>query len=230
MFSKEFLNALKNINGYGDKVLLKYPVTVFNSAAKDVVATINAQSLGCEQFEDTGIYELSKFISMLSVIENAEVKRIGKKLVIQATTESASFNLCDLDLLEQYNLPVEVISNLDKFPSVSEFDLSANDLQTIKKAASILNELNALQIKGFNNNTEVSLSFHNRYISNANSFEKDYLGTANKEFQIKLAMENIQKLPVTDYSVKVKYNEEKDAYRVLFIASNFTILISKLAD
>ena len=230
MFSKDYLNALSKVNGFSDKVILKYPKTILNSASNDVCVLINADTLGCEAFEDTGIYELSKFINMLGIFENAEVRRDGNLLKIHSLTESAAFTLCDLDLLASHNLQPEIISNLDKFPSVAEFELKSADLQTIKKASSILSELNALEIKGTNNNTEVALSFHNRFNSSQNEFKKDYLGTATSEFSLKLGIENIQKLPVTDYEVKVKFNADKNAYRVIFVNPSYTILVSKLAD
>lgn len=230
MFSKEYLNALHKVNGYGDKVILKYPQTVLNSPSNDVVVLIDAQGLGCEQFEDTGIYELSKFINMLGIFENAEAKREGNLLKIYSQTETAAFTLCDLDLLNNHNLKPELISGLDKFPSVSEFVLSAQDIATIKKASSILNELNALEIKGSNSNTDVSLSLHNKFNVSSNEYTKTFLGTANADFAIKLGIENIQKLPQLDYEVKVKFNAEKNAYRVIFVNPQFTILISKLVD
>lgn len=230
MFSKEFLNALHKVNGYGDKIILKYPQTVLNSPSNDVVVLIDAQSLGCGEFEDTGIYELSKFINMLGIFENAEVRRDENLLKIHSQTETAAFTLCGLDLLESHNLNPQLIAGLDKFPSVAEFTLSSQDIATIKKASSILNELNALEIKGLNSNTDVSLSLHNKFNVSSNEYTKTFLGTSNADFAIKLGVENIQKLPQLDYDVKVKYNAEKDAYRVIFINPQFTILISKLVD
>lgn len=230
MFSKEFTNVLQKLNGYSDKVILKYPQTVLNSDASDVIALVDAQALGCEEFPDSGIYELSKFNNMISLFENAEVSREDNLLKIKKLTESAVFTLCDLDLLSSHNLAPEYITGLDNFPSVAEFEMKSQDLQLIKKASSILNELNALNIKGLNGNTEVSLGLHNRFNSSTNSFEKDYLGTSTEDFAIKLGIENIQKLPAVDYTVKVKYNAEKDAYRVIFVNPQFTILIMRLSD
>ena len=230
MFSKEFLNTLQKVNTYSDKVVLKYPITVLNSDSNDVIITINAQNLGCSEFENTGIYELSKFISMLGIFTEADVKREDKLLKIHSVTETAAFTLCDLDLLKAHDLQAELITNLDKYPSVSEFEFSANDLAVFKKASNVLNELNALKIEGSGGNTEVSLALHNRFNASSNEYNKVYLGTSQKDFVVKLGIENVQKLPGVDYTVKVKYNEEKDAYRVIFVNANFTILISKLAD
>lgn len=230
MFSKEYLNALSKVNGFTDKVILKYPITTLASSARDVIAIIDAEALGCDKFEDSGVYELSKFTSVLGMFENPSVAREGNLLKMQEPTRSSVFTLCDLDLLQNYQIPAELITKLDSFPNVAEFDLSSGDLANFKKASSIMSELNALEIKGLNGNTEVFLSFHNRFNSSSNEYRRDFLGTSTKDFDLKLGIENIQKLPNTDYVVKVKYNEEKDAYRVIFVAQNFTILISRLAD
>lgn len=230
MFTKEFLASLKSAGAFSDKAVLKYPVTTINSDSNDVVININAEALGCSEFEDTGVYELSKFLNMFAIFEGAEVKREGDLLKIQNTSESATFTLCELSLLESHNLNSQIIGSLTQFPSISEFMLNAADLQIIKKASSILSELNALEIKGVGNNTTVALGFHNRFNSSQNSYKKDYLGTSTQDFALMLGIENIQKLPIADYKVSVKYNSDKSAYRVLFEADNYTVLISKLAD
>lgn len=230
MFSKEFLGALKSASAFSDKAVLKYPITTINSDANDVVINIDASNLGCSEFDDTGVYELTKFLNMFSIFGEAEVKREDNLLKIQSTTENATFTLCDLNLLEAHNLDAKIIGSLTAFPSISEFNMNSIDLQTIKKASSILNELNAFKIEGIGNNTTISLDFHNRFNSSQNSYKKDYLGTSTQDFTLMLGIDNIQKLPNADYKVSVKYNSDKSAYRVLFEAENYTVLISKLAD
>ena len=230
MFSKDFLNTLSKINNYSDKAVLKYPTTTLASPSLDVIINIDAKALGCEEFEVTGVYELSKLINMLSLFENPQIIRNSNTLEVQTTTESAVFTLCELELLKNYDQSPEIINSLERFEVVSDFDLTKDVLSNFKKASSILSELNALIVRGKNSNTTLNIGFHNRFNSSSNTYKKEFLGTSTKDFDLKLGIENIQKLPQEDYKVKVYYNEEKNAHRIVFIANNFKILISKLVD
>lgn len=230
MFSKEFLNTLAKLNNYTDKVVLKYPTTTINSDARDVLINIKSDILGCQEFPETGVYELSKLINILNLFETPEIQRVDRTLEIQSVTESAVFTLCDLDLLSGYNQKDSIIGSLDKFPNIAEFELTQEALTHFKKAASILNELNAFRIKGINGNTLVDLTFNNKFNSSNNTYKREYLGTSSKGFELNLDIENIQKLPLNNYKVKVKYNAEKDATRVLFETETYSILIANLVS
>ena len=230
MFSRDFLSTLSKLNNFTDKSILKYPITTLASPSLDVIVNINAKELGCEEFETTGVYELSKLLSMLALFDNPQIVRNSNTLEIQTTTESAVFTLCELELLKNYDQSPEIINSLDRFEVVSEFDFTKDVLSNFKKASSILNELNALIIKGSGTNTTVNIGFHNRFNSSSNTYKKEFLGTSTKDFDLKLGIENIQKLPQEDYRVKVYYNAEKDAYRVVFVTKDFKVLISKLTN
>lgn len=230
MFSKDFLNVLSSLNSFTDKGVLKYPITTLNSPAQDVYININVDKLGCQEFQELGIYELSKTLKMFGLFENPEVKRVDNTIQLQTTTDSSVITLCDLELLNEHNQTSQVIETLEKFPTIAEFELNTEALKTLKSAAGILSELNALKITGKDSNTTLELCFHNRFNSTSNSYKKEFLGTSSKDFELKIGIENFSKLPVIDYKVKVKYNEAKDAYRVIFETEFFTILISKLTD
>lgn len=230
MFSKEFLNTLGKLNNYTDKVVLRYPVTTINTDARDVVINIKSDNLGCQEFPETGIYELSKLINILNLFESPDIRRVENTLEIQSVTESAVFTLCDLDLLGNFNAKNTIIESVEKFPSIAEFELTQEALTHFKKAASILNELNAFRIIGNNGNTQVDLNFHNRFNSTNNNYKREFLGTSNKDFEVSLDIENIQKLPLNSYKVKVKYNAEKDAIRVIFETDNYSVMIANLVS
>lgn len=230
MFSKDFLNTLSKLNSYTNKVVLKYPQTVLNSDPTDVIVNINAQELGCSEFPETGVYELSKLISMLDLFENPQITRTDKTLEFQTTTERAVFTLCDLELLKDHNQSENYINAANKFPTIAEFTLSVEELTKIKKASSILSELNALKISGQNSNTTLELSFHNRFNSSNNTYKKEFLGTSNGDFSVNVAIGNFNKLPQNNYIVKVYFNAEKNSYRVIFEAETYKVLIGILAD
>lgn len=51
---------------------------------------------------------------------------------------------------------------------------------------------------------------------------------SEKNFEISIGTENFVKLPMKDYAVKIYYNQDKDAYRIIFITDNFECVIANL--
>lgn len=216
MINNEFLKVLKNINPITDKVLLKYPITTINSESVDIIANIDLEKLGVESFPDTGIYDLSKFLSLLDLFKDFEVKRLDDRILIESRTNSAVFTLADILLLNPFDKSKTIIERLNDFPTVAEFKLTKTQMSQIKKASSIFNELNSLNFVSEDNNIDVKLNVTNRFESSNNTFKINYLKCSNKNFNINIDINNFNKLPNEDFLVKIKYNDEKDAYRILF--------------
>lgn len=231
MFSKDFLNVVSKLNSISDKVIFKYPKTILSSEANDIVVLIDAEKLGCQQFDDTGIYTLSKFLNMINLMDSPEIKREQDYLVFTNTNQRAIFTLGDTDLLKEsgHDMPAEIITRPLLFESASEAQVSADDIIKLKKAANIFNELNAIKIDCRDNNLSLSLDNHNKYNSSNNEFSIEYLNCSNRMFELKIPVENFLKIPNCDYKLMVKYNEERDAYRVMFVAEYFTIVLSTIS-
>lgn len=232
MISNEFVKTLSKLTPITDKAVLKYPITTINSDAKDVIVNIDASKLGCSQFDDTGVYELSKFVNMFNLLENPEIKREEDCLVFKVPGNIAVFTLSDINMMSDYNLSDAYISNLVNFPNISEFKVSADTIKKFKAASSIFSELNVVTVSGKGSNNYLKLDAHNRFNHSNNTYEVEYLNTniGNKDYLLKLNVENFNRLPVVDYTIKVKYNEKNDSYRVLFENELYTIMISRIAE
>lgn len=99
-------------------------------------------------------------------------------------------------------------------------DIPAQLIKKLKSAASSFKELNAITIKG-DESISISLTQVGKFSQSSNSFEivkGDF--SSEKNFSKDISIETFGKIPVIDYTVKVKYNEAKDAYRFLFVADN----------
>lgn len=224
MITKDSLDILKKINIITDKVILKSPITTINSDSNDIVANIKVEGVD----EPMGLYELSKFNSILSLFDDAEVNRDGQTLKIKSKNSSAIFTLADINIMDSYNKPDSLVQKLFEFPSVSEFVLNTSDLASFKKASSIFSDLNSITVRGQDGNTQVCLNMTGRFETSSNNFNKEYLNTSSKEFLINIPTESFNKLPIfdEDYKVQVKYNENKNAYRIVFSTSKVAILVA----
>lgn len=230
MISREFIKELSKLCNISDKVVLKYPITTLNSDAIDILVNIKADKLGCSEFEDTGIYELNKFVHMFNLFQNPEIIRNTNSIEFVTPGTKSVFTLSDLNVMEHYNQKSSLIESTLKYPDVASVLLTADVIKQFKQASSIFNELNVLAIEGRDNNTLIYLDSHNRFNSSNNIYEKEYLNSSTKNFKLIISVENFNKLPVADYNLRIKYNEDKDAYRILFETENTQILISRLTN
>lgn len=230
MISKEFIKVLARLTGITDKAILKYPITTLNSDAIDMIVNINTEKFGCLEFQDTGIYELNKFVHMFNLFENPEITRTENAIVFETPGTKSVYTVSDIDVMSSFNQKSSIIESLENYPSISEVSITADTMKQIKTAAGIFSELNVVTIEGKNGDTNVYLDAHNRFNSSNNSFLKEFLNTSSKDFKLKINVDNFMKIPVEDYTLKIKYNSEKDAYRILFESDNYKILVSRVAE
>ena len=229
MLNKSFINTLNKLNSITDKVILRYPVTTVSSDAGDMIANIDVSALDSDHFEEIGIYELSKFISLVSLFGEYSVKRQENELIISSDNNTAVYLTSDIFLLKHNDKSADVITRLDSFPTVAEFDLDLNTIKNFNKASSIFGDLEGLNFKSEDSNITVSLTKINRFESSGNSYTKTFRDCSQKNFDLNIATANFNKLPVMDYKVKVKYNEQRDAYRIVFETDVFKVIIAQLA-
>jgi len=228
--NKELMSVLNKLSSITDKVVIKYPITTMNDPMGTIMANINCQDLGCSEFQDMPVYELNKLISILNMFNDYELNQEGEKLTIKSSNTTAVFTLADVELMEEYNKPSSIIEKSEKYPVVAEIDYTADELASVKKALSIFNELNAVAFVGKNGDFYVETSNHNKFNHSSNNYKKEFLGASTKDFQVKINNINFNALPNGDYKLKIVYNEERNAYRVLFISDKFKVLIAPLAD
>ncbi len=225
---KNLVKTLKELNPISDKVLLKYPKTVIVSEANDMMALIDCEKLECQEFEDTGIYELSKFNALLDMFDDFDILRKDNTLEINSRLNSAIFTLADIALLVPFDKNPAIFDNIKNQTLVSEFKLEKEQVQKIKKASSIFGNLEALTFKSIDGNVDVFLNQKNRFQSSNNTFKISFPMVSEKNFEISIGTENFVKLPMKDYAVKIYYNQDKDAYRIIFITDNFECVIANL--
>lgn len=228
--NKEFLKALKDVSSVTDKVILKYPKTVLKSEDGSLLALIDVTRLNCEEFPDTGIYELSKFNALLSMFDEPQVTREDNNLKIENRLNTAIFTLADLSILSDFDVSSTIFDRLDEFPSVAEFKLEKIQIQNLLKAASIfgITNVNSITLKSQDSNIDMFLSSSGRFENNTNTFKVNYPRCSEKDFNLKISTENFARIPLKDYNVKIKYNADKDAYRILLQGDEFKIIIALL--
>ena len=120
MITKDFIKELSKMSSITDKVILKYPITTLNSEAIDMLVNIDASKLGCQEFPDTGIYELNKFVHMFALFDNPEITRTSNAIEFETPGTKSVYTISDLSVMENFDQKASIIESLVNFPEVAK--------------------------------------------------------------------------------------------------------------
>lgn len=230
MFNKNVRGIVKALRPISNSVVFRYPETVFCSPSGDVLVKIDISKLDQDEFKEFGIFDVSNFLGILDIFSDDAEITIGNPIQIKDENSSSTYITTSLEILNQFDKSPEIFKSVDKFPSVLEFVITKDDILKIKSAANTFKELGEISING-SDSTLIKLESTNNFNLKTNTFELRKPEKSSKEFNIKIPVQNFNLIPSTmDYNVLVKYNEERDAYRVIFKCALFDILLATKAE
>lgn len=190
-------------------------------ATRNAVNSIQARAVVEETFpQQFAIYDLNQLLSLLSVSQNPDVEFGEKSLTIRSENGGEiEYFYADESLVTAPN------ENPPQLEDVYTFKLTASDIQTIVKTASIVSAtmLNIVSEKG-----KVTLSVNDPKNSTSNSYKKP-LGEADFSFNVKMAIDSF-KVVAGEYNVRVANAVAKSGKVLVFFfestSSDLTYLIA----
>lgn len=190
-------------------------------ATRNAVNSIQARAVVEETFpQQFAIYDLNQLLSLLSVSQNPDVEFGEKSLTIRSENGGEiEYFYADESLVTAPN------ENPPQLEDVYTFKLTASDIQTIVKTASIVSAtmLNIVSEKG-----KVTLSVNDPKNSTSNSYKKP-LGEADFSFNVKMAIDSF-KVVAGEYNVRVAHAVAKTGKVLVFFfestSSDLTYLIA----
>lgn len=189
--SQETLSILKNFSTINQNLLIKAGSSLRTlSSMKDLLgeATIT------ETFErDVPIYDLSQFLNCLSLIPGSEVNLLEDYIEITDGSNSINYRYAEPSVIQtppdkELSLPSEDVS----------FVLKQEDLETLKKAAAVL-QIPDVSVKGDGETIKVVVSDKKNSGSNVYQIE---VGECNQEFEFTFKVESL-KIITGDYDVTI---------------------------
>ena len=141
---------------------------------------------------DFGIWDLSSFISMLTLFEDSDVEFGEKSLTISKDENCFQFWAADEEIVKPVN------NKIPEYESLFDCELSANDIQTIKKTANILKARN---LSFIGDGSEVFLMVGDHAASTKNTYRRT-LGAGTNKFAMHLDI-SVFKLMVDTYKVSI---------------------------
>jgi len=231
MFNKNVTEVLSQINGITDSVILKYPVTVAVSESQDMMVYADISKLDSDPFGDIGLMNsLSDFLNLFKLFpEDRNIEIDGNTINVSSGSTSSSYIVDNVALMDAYDKSPEQFDKTEAVPSVASFSISVEDIKNIKSATGVFKDLSEVLITSQDGDIKVSLGATNKFNAKSNTYSVTKSATTSKEFEIKIPVDNFKMLPVSDYTVEVKYNSARDSYRILLINDSlegFKVLMS----
>ena len=190
--SESTLVILKNFAAINKSILVK-PGSVLStiSEMKTIFAKATVQETFPAQF---AIYELSKFLGVLSLFNDPEIEFNEKNMKISSGKQSLLYTYADASMI--VTPPEKDIT----FPSPDiEFNVTQEELQRVVRSAGVL-QLPEITVVG--DGSVIRLCSGNSKNPSADTFMID-VGTTDKTFNMVFKAENAMKLISTDYNVKI---------------------------
>lgn len=215
--NKDLTNVLQQLNSITNTVILKYPITVAASEAKDMYVHLDISQLDDNSFPDIGLNNnLNNYLNLFKLFDDTRAVTFkGDTVEISSGEITSSYITDNVALMEGYDISPEQFQKTEEVPTVCSIDLTVDDIKKLKSATGVFKDLSEIIIKCQDSEVSMSLGATNKFNARDNSYKIRKNTSATKEFEIKIPVENFKKLPESEYTFEVKYNEARDAYRIL---------------
>ena len=215
--NKELTNTLSQLNSITNTVILKYPITVAASEAKDIYVHLDVSQLDFNTFPDIGLNNnLNNYLNLFKLFDDNRTVTYSKDTIEISSGEITSSYITDnVALMEAYDISPDQFQKTEEVPTVCGIDLTVDDIKKLKAATGVFKDLSEIIIKCQDSEVSMSLGATNKFNARDNSYKIKKNVSSTKDFEIKIPVENFKKLPESEYTFEVKYNESRDAYRIL---------------
>jgi len=231
MINEATRSILKQLKAVNNQMILSNETYGCNEF-KSILFKADLALAGDNIPEEFGIFDMTNFISALELLEEPEVSYDASTKVVTAKDGNSTlqFLTSTPDSLDNVQINPKLISSTVAAESVFECQITDGHLKQIKKAQGVFKNFDTLWIDN-TNEAMMKLGTKNSFSKSNNAFSiKLEAGINTKEFSISLPLESLMVLPDMDYTLRVKYNSERDAYRVVLDNPLLTFVLSLQKD
>ncbi len=224
MLNKEAVQIIQGISEINTKAILTYPQTTIRNVTKDVQGVINFDKI-CEPFDEFGIWDLSSFLSALSILEEPEITMTDNIISAKDEFSSIEYVTSSTNILGDSVTDPEIISSTLAIPAVVEFELSMETIAKIKKGVSVFKNLKDLEFSKVGETFTVKTTNKESFNASNNSFSLTLpANTAGDDFSITIPSDNFLQVPSMPYTLKI--HEKAGKYRISMTNAIFEFVLS----
>jgi len=229
MLKQETREIFKALIPISNKFIIESPKTVFTDEFKQMICSLDLEKLGEKIDEPIAIQEIGTFLSAVDLIEDPEITI--KDRIINIKNDTSTIRYLTSDLKSMVKTDYEIIESTKKVNSVLKFELKKDIIETLRRAVQVFKTADTIFIQKDSTGLTIKLGQDEQFNSSSNDFSfkvSDFEDTAEKDYVVKIPVQSILRLPVLDYNFEVKYNKEKDAYRLYLSNSILEIILSTI--
>lgn len=226
MLNKKTQQVLKSLLGVNNSMIVSKDMTVVDEF-KTLLGKVNLGLLE-DDIKEFGLYDAGGFLNAVSLLDDPTIELEKNLLKIKDQNTSIEYVITDLSALEDCVVDPEIIETTQNTSSVLDFELTQEVLDKIKKASSVFKTSDALYIISSGGKTTLKVATKESFVSSRNSFSISIDASSEKDFELPIPLENIMKIPSVGYTVSLKYNQERDAYRVVLSNEIYTFVFTLL--
>lgn len=231
MLNSDVLSVLSQLNLITNSVILQYPKTTAVSETQDILASVDLSQFDLESFPEIALNNsLSDFLNIFKLFDKDRiVSMVDDTIHISDSVRDVDFITYSKDLMTAFDKDDAQIVKTETVPSVAEFNLTVQDIKEIRNAGSVFKNLDDVIISSVDGELKIQLGNISSFNAKSNTFAVKKTGSTNKNFSIAVPRDNFAKIPVSEYTLTVRYNEARDSYRILLSnnsISDFKILMS----
>jgi len=226
MLNKKTQQVLKSLLGVNNSMIVSKDMTVVDEF-KTLLGKVNLGLLE-DDIKEFGLYDAGGFLNAVSLLDDPTIELEENLLKIKDQNTSIEYVITDLSALEDCVVDPEIIETTQNASSVLDFELTQEVLDKIKKASSVFKTSDALYIISSGGKTTLKVATKESFVSSRNSFSISIDASSEKDFELPIPLENIMKIPSVGYTVSLKYNQDRDAYRVVLSNEIYTFVFTLL--
>lgn len=216
-FNEKLTTVLSQINGMTNSIILKYPQTVAVSESQDIMTLIDTSKLSDTEFKDIYLMDsLNEFLSLVKLFGSEATVTIDENNInIENDTSKSTYVMASKILMEAYDKDPVQFEKTEQAPSVATFDISVEDMKKIKEASGVFKDLSELIFTSKDGDMNIWLGATNKFNAKSHTYSVTKAAETSKEFEIKIDVDKFKLLPVSHYTIDIKYNSARDSYRIL---------------
>jgi archaellin len=210
------IKILSSINGITNSMIYRYPRTVFNSDVGDILVSVNTAELQEQEFAEFGINSIDELLSAVGLFgDDKKIDLENGVITISEGSSSVQYITSNISLLKMYDKDYSIIEKTAQANTVCTFNLGSELIKNLKNASSVFKSLEDVIFQSQDGDLNITLGSLEKYNTSSNTYKTSIASESTKEFKISLPVDNFKKLPEADYVVEVKFNESKNAYRMI---------------
>ena len=144
--NKEIINVLSQLNAITNTVILKHPVTVAASEAKDIYVHVDVSEIDPNKFPDIGLNNnLNNYLNLFKLFDDSrKITYNGDTIEISSGKITSSYITDSIALMESYNISPEQFQKTEEVPTVCSIDLTVDDIKKLKSATAVFKDLSEI--------------------------------------------------------------------------------------